>query len=476
MTHPPTIHQSSPQDPPARLDVEALSPGDVLKLPVFTRQGLMLLASGTLVTETALAALQEIADTDLYLAEDDTPFRTPNAFTTPPPKTARNDWSIAVRVRNVMRLLVQEQGRKPEPKFEFGPLDLDDPMQTLRDRATLLKRADESVHRLERTWAHLPMRISPVVSRPAFTPSRGVHWPAPRHLDTLRANLIAGYRSNFARLAAGLGVSLDALLPLVDTLIDHYERYPDRFAQLLYAPGIDAADLPAHALLTSGASVAIALRLGWSRDDVRLAGIAGLVADAGMVMVPKEIRRSTDPLDALGTCRVDRHPTTTVALLRASDLPPLIALAAYQHHERLDGTGYPRRLSGTEICDLARVVGIADAYVASVSPRPYRTARRPYDAMEEIVLLAAKGVLDRKAVRALMEVTGLFPVGGYVRLSTGEAALVIGVDPERADRPVVRTVDTPEPREIALAGVRFEECFVVSPIDPPLSERRERAA
>ncbi|MEM1423976.1 MAG: HD domain-containing phosphohydrolase, partial [Planctomycetota bacterium] len=334
----------------------------------------------------------------------------------------------------------------------------------------------ELIERHQRIWPVIRRTIHPLRRRYGLELSLGEGWPNGAELHSLRTNLIDGFRPTFARLAAGMGATLDDLIPVVDALVDHYDRFPDRFAQLLHAPECESADLPAHALLTCAASVAIAARLSWARDDIRLTGVTALVMDAGMVMVPKSSRCSVEPLDAFGYARVDRHPAHTVALIEPGDLPQIVSLAAYQHHERLDASGYPHRAPGHEICSIARVLAVADAYVASVSERPYRPPHRPYEALEDIILLASKGVLDRKAVRALTEITGLYPVGGYVRLSTGESARVIGADPDNPDRPDVVTVDTPRRRLVRLSDRASTSISVVEPIDPPLSVRTRRVA
>ena len=119
-------------------------------------------------------------------------------------------------------------------------------------------------------------------------------------------------------------------------------------------------------------------------------------------------------------------------------IPESVRRAVYQHHERENGSGYPRRLRSSKSCDYARVIAVADAYAATTVPRPFRRPMTPYDVLEQLIRVGSERMYDRRIVRALVESTGLFPVGSHVRLSSGEIAQVIGSHTEMPDRPIVR--------------------------------------
>jgi HD-GYP domain-containing protein (c-di-GMP phosphodiesterase class II) len=112
-------------------------------------------------------------------------------------------------------------------------------------------------------------------------------------------------------------------------------------------------------------------------------------------------------------------------------------VVAYQIHERCNGRGYPRRREGNQIHYLAKVAGIADAFVGLVSPRPHRPAVLPYRAIEKIVHGTKAGLYEPSAVRALLHTTSLFPIGSYVELTDGRVGRVIRSTGATYDRPIV---------------------------------------
>src|SRR5690606_33308988 len=126
-------------------------------------------------------------------------------------------------------------------------------------------------------------------------------------------------------------------------------------------------------------------------------------------------------------------------LEQMKDLPLPVRLGVHQHHEREDGSGYPRGLRAGAIHDIARLVGIADAYAAAVSHRPYRSRATRFAVMRALVEDACRARLWRDAVRALIQTVGLFPVGSFVRLSDGRIGQVAAAGGRaRAARPIIQ--------------------------------------
>jgi HD-GYP domain-containing protein (c-di-GMP phosphodiesterase class II) len=133
-----------------------------------------------------------------------------------------------------------------------------------------------------------------------------------------------------------------------------------------------------------------------------------------------------------------RHPQHAVVALEESGHAPLVSrLVAGQIHERLDGSGYPLGLQGGEIHRLSRLAMVADTFLAMIAPRPYRPPHEPYRAVEELLFAAHRGRFDPAAVRILLRVVSLFPVGSCVWLSDGRVARVQRGNRHAVDRPVV---------------------------------------
>jgi HD-GYP domain-containing protein (c-di-GMP phosphodiesterase class II) len=160
-----------------------------------------------------------------------------------------------------------------------------------------------------------------------------------------------------------------------------------------------------HACAVSELAAAATAQLGLA-DQVETLRRAGLVHDLGRLGVSNTIWDKPGPLGMGEWERVRMHPYLTERMLQQSaSLAPLGAIAA-AHRERLDGSGYPRGLSGPAIPRAARILGAADAYQAMREPRPYRDARSAEDAARELREDARAGRLEPEAVEAVLGAAG----------------------------------------------------------------------
>ena len=161
-----------------------------------------------------------------------------------------------------------------------------------------------------------------------------------------------------------------------------------------------------HARAVADLAAAAATQLGLGEDSVRTLRRAGLVHDLGRLGVSNSIWDKPGPLGAGEWERVRMHPYLTERMLRQSTaLAPLGAIAV-QHRERLDGSGYPRGLSGAAISQPARILGAADAYQAMSEPRPHREARSSGEAAAALRAEVVAGRLDASAVEAVLRAAG----------------------------------------------------------------------
>jgi HD-GYP domain-containing protein (c-di-GMP phosphodiesterase class II) len=161
-----------------------------------------------------------------------------------------------------------------------------------------------------------------------------------------------------------------------------------------------------HSRAVAGLAGDAAAVLGLPEGEARTLRRAGLVHDFGRLGVSNAIWDKRGPLGAGEWERVRLHPYLTERMLHGSDaLAPLGAIAV-QHAERLDGSGYPRRLSGGAISRAARILGAADAYQAMCEPRPQRPALAAADAARELSVGVTAGRLDGEAVEAVLTAAG----------------------------------------------------------------------
>lgn len=146
-------------------------------------------------------------------------------------------------------------------------------------------------------------------------------------------------------------------------------------------------------------ATAIARKLHWSEEATQALYMAAMVHDIGKVAVPAEILTKPTHLNDLEMKMVQEHAETGFQILKDIPFPWPIAEMVHQHHERLDGSGYPKGLKGDQICLEARVLAVADTIEAMSTHRPYRPAKGLNVAMEEIKAEAGLK-LDAEIVRA----------------------------------------------------------------------------
>ena len=199
--------------------------------------------------------------------------------------------------------------------------------------------------------------------------------------------------------------------------------------------------IASHCVNVTLLAMAIGIEMGLDATNVRHLGVASLVHDWGMSCVSPEILQADWRLSEEEFCEVTRHPIYGVRLLeKLPGIPNIVSIIAYQVHERPNGSGYPRGRTAERIHPLAKIVGVADAFVALTSPRPFRPPLMPYAAMECLLRQVRTGDADAQAVRALLLVQSLFPIDSYVLLSDGRVARVLRRNGDSYMRPIVQVV------------------------------------
>jgi HD-GYP domain-containing protein (c-di-GMP phosphodiesterase class II) len=161
-----------------------------------------------------------------------------------------------------------------------------------------------------------------------------------------------------------------------------------------------------HASAVADLATEAGRRLGLLEPEVRTLRRAGLVHDFGRLGISNAIWDKPGPLGAGEWERVRLHPYLTERMLHQSEALAPLARIAVAHRERLDGSGYPRGLSGPAIPRPARILGAADAYQAMREPRPYRPPRSPEEAASELRADVKAGRLDAEAVEAVLGAAG----------------------------------------------------------------------
>jgi putative nucleotidyltransferase with HDIG domain len=192
-----------------------------------------------------------------------------------------------------------------------------------------------------------------------------------------------------------------------------------------------------HMVNVSILTMAQARALGVEGALLREFGLAGLMHDIGKVQTPLEILNKTETLTGREFGILKRHPVDGAAILRSTpDMPALAPVVAFEHHLRMDGSGYPS-VSRLSLNLATRLCSIADVYDAMRSQRAYQGSF-PTDRILAVLKQNDGRHFDRDLVRRFAQLLGVYPIGTVVALSTGEIALVIETHAPDPFRPRVR--------------------------------------
>lgn len=195
--------------------------------------------------------------------------------------------------------------------------------------------------------------------------------------------------------------------------------------------------LLAHMVNVSVYSMYVAIQMELSSQEIKDTSIGGLLSDIGMLAMPEPFWTLERKLSKKEKDELIRHPAESRRMImEAPGTREEWARIAYQHHERLDGSGYPLGLKVPDINLYSRIVQVCDVYSASTADRAYRDAHFPDDAMR--MMMGKPDLYDRSIVEIFCQLVGFFPEGYVVLLSSGEHAVVISTNPKNIFRPIVR--------------------------------------
>lgn len=219
-------------------------------------------------------------------------------------------------------------------------------------------------------------------------------------------------------------------------LADSVVRNPDA---LLLMSKMREKSVAAHAraLQVSIYMMVFARFLGLERDEIQLLGLLGLLQDIGKTRLPAALLEKQGPLTPEESEMVKKHVELSAHILAVTPgLPPKLAALALLHHERQDGSGYPRGLKAYQIGLYGSIAAICDTYDALMAVRPYAGQQSPSAAVH--ILLKESGAgFHGQLVEQFIQCVGAFPVGSVVELNSGEVGIVIAQNPIQRLKPVV---------------------------------------
>ncbi len=228
-----------------------------------------------------------------------------------------------------------------------------------------------------------------------------------------------------------------------------------------------------HSLNVSVLSMILAKESGKPREFIEQVGMLGLLHDIGKLEIPDRITKKIEPLNQAETHFLQEHSAYGEKIARKAGLPEKICLAIRQHHEHMDGSGYPDHLKGENICELARTLAIPNIYDNHCNHINPLTSLTPFEALSQM-FSKQRPHFDPAPLNQFIRCMGVYPPGTIVRLSNETVGLVISVNTNKALKPSIMMYDAEIPKnEAIILDLADEPDINISKSIPPAQLPRE---
>jgi len=192
-----------------------------------------------------------------------------------------------------------------------------------------------------------------------------------------------------------------------------------------------------HTMRTTVLAIAIGFQLHLPLSKMIELGVTCILHEIGMLRLPPQLYMSSRKLSVREKAQISKHTLLGYSIIKDLSFGLPIQLGVLEHHEKENGTGYPRRLTGEKISANAKVIAVACTYEAISSPRSYKDEKSTFDALLEL-LQNREHAYDASVIKALLYTVSLYPIGTYVYLSNRKVAEVIDTNPDNPKLPVVQ--------------------------------------
>ncbi|MCT4661483.1 MAG: HD-GYP domain-containing protein [Tissierellales bacterium] len=244
----------------------------------------------------------------------------------------------------------------------------------------------------------------------------------------------------FSKIKSGDKIELEHIKDHIEDSYEDLVRNNDVLMRLNQLKEVDDYTYQ-HSLRVSMLAAMIGKWLGYTEEQNKELALAGLMFDIGKLKVPDFIMNRQFKITSNEYTLIKKHPQFGYQiLLKTQGISSNVKFCALQHHERLDGSGYPLRVKSNQIHEFAKIVMVCDIYDAMISDRPYRHRYSPFDAAEYIYWNSGI-TLDPKVCYIFLTNLAEYYMGKKVLLNTGKKGKIIFVDMEFPTRPVIQTDD-----------------------------------
>ncbi|MBM7541448.1 HD-GYP domain-containing protein [Amphibacillus cookii] len=260
-----------------------------------------------------------------------------------------------------------------------------------------------------------------------------------KSINSIKSAFLTYKTKTFKKEAVLLEHTNEEIASVVDMMITEIDQ-DDQVVSLMSDIFVSDNYLFNHSINVTIYAIVLAKALKRSNKEIRELGLGAMLHDIGKVFLPHELLKKKGKLTDKEFEVIKTHSELGFEFLRSfSTLPLMVSHCAYQHHERLDGSGYPRGIKGSEIHLYGKILAIVDVFDAVTSDRVYRDAMLPQEGLE--ILYAGSGTLfDPHMVKLFRESVAVYPNGVTVELSDKRTGLVVKQNKKLYNRPVVRVI------------------------------------
>ncbi len=263
----------------------------------------------------------------------------------------------------------------------------------------------------------LAVATTPVVQRTALDEEV-------RRAHKLCARSKSAVVAMFSEVRMGQAIDAGQVVALVEEISASVLRNPNALISLARLKNSDEYTYM-HSVAVCALMIALARQLGLAEEQVREAGMAGLLHDIGKMMIPDDILNKPGKLTDSEFDTVRSHPLAGGKILMDSQQVSAMVLdVCLHHHEKVDGSGYPHRLKGDQISLFAKMGAVCDVYDAITSDRPYKNGWDPAESIRKMAEWC-KGHFDEAVFKAFVKSVGIYPTGSLVRLESGRLGVVM---------------------------------------------------
>ena len=246
----------------------------------------------------------------------------------------------------------------------------------------------------------------------------------------------------------GQSFEIERVEEIVDDMVESIVRNPDA---LMWVARLREQDIGTygHGLQVSVYLTSFGRHLGFPKGHLSILAQVGLLLDIGKIRLPKDLLEKQGRLAPEEFEEVKAHVQHGLDILgETPNMNPEVLEGIAQHHERMNGSGYPNGLMGEEIGVIGRMAGIVDCFAALTNHRPYAAAVSSYEALRNISSWGGD-FFHEPLVQQFVSSVGVFPVGSLIELSTGEVAVVVAHNKLRRLKPRVLVVTGPDKTPVA---------------------------